>query len=93
METGKKQTSVILCCLIGYTCKLDKIFSSSPKRYFVNDTFYKSGGPIFLQLGGEGTANPIWTVVGQVSTRFAPNYNALVVLLEHRYYGKSYPTR
>ncbi|XP_054162819.1 putative serine protease K12H4.7 [Oppia nitens] len=62
------------------------------QRYYVSDTFYKRGGPVFLQLGGEGTADPIWLVEGQIATNYAKKFNALSVLLEHRYYGKSWPT-
>jgi len=62
------------------------------QRYFINDTFYVKGGPIFLQLGGEGTANPIWVVEGQIAKNYAKKFNAMSVLLEHRYYGESHPT-
>jgi Serine carboxypeptidase S28 len=59
----------------------------------VNDTLYKSGGPIFLQLWGEEEASPIWLYRGQASTNYAQNYNALNILLEHRFYGESHPRR
>lgn len=61
------------------------------QRYFVNDTFYKEGGPIFIMIGGEGTANPIWMVEG-TWLQYAMNYNAICFTLEHRFYGKSHPT-
>lgn len=61
------------------------------QRYFVNDTFYKDGGPIFIMIGGEGTADPIWMVEG-TWIQYAMNYNAICFTLEHRYYGKSHPT-
>ncbi|XP_067948352.1 putative serine protease K12H4.7 [Watersipora subatra] len=60
------------------------------QRYFTNGTFYKPGGPIFLQIGGEGTADPIWMVTGAWTT-YAQEYNALMFQVEHRYYGKSHP--
>ena len=63
------------------------------QRYFVNDTFYKPGGPIFVMIGGEGPANPIWMVEGQWVTYYAPMYNAICVSLEHRYYGESHPVK
>lgn len=62
------------------------------KRFFINDTFFRKGGPVFLQLGGEGEASPVWVVEGQIATNYAKRYNAMSVLLEHRYYGKSRPT-
>lgn len=61
------------------------------QRYFINDTFYKRGGPVFLQIGGEGEANPIWMIKGQ-PMNYAKIYGAFAVMLEHRYYGKSHPT-
>ena len=45
-----------------------------------------------MQLGGEGVANPIWVVEGQIAKNYAKDFNAMSVLLEHRYYGKSRPT-
>ncbi len=61
------------------------------QRYFLNDTFYKPGGPVFIMIGGEGTADPIWMVMG-TWIEYAKKYNALCFQLEHRYYGKSHPT-
>jgi len=61
------------------------------QRYFVNDTFYKAGGPVFLMIGGEGRADPIWMLMGQW-IEYAKQYNALCLQLEHRYYGSSHPT-
>jgi len=57
----------------------------------MNDTFYKEGGPVFLMIGGEGTANPIWMVMGQW-INYAQQYRAMCLMLEHRYYGLSHPT-
>ena len=34
------------------------------QRYFVNDSFYQTGGPVFIMIGGEGPANPIWMLEG-----------------------------
>lgn len=57
----------------------------------MNDTFYKPNGPIFLMIGGEGTANPAWMLQG-AWIEYAKTYHAICFLLEHRYYGKSHPT-
>lgn len=57
----------------------------------MNDTFYKSGGPVFLMIGGEGPANALWVVVGQW-IRYAQHFGALCLMLEHRFYGLSHPT-
>ncbi|XP_060082693.1 putative serine protease K12H4.7 [Ylistrum balloti] len=66
--------------------------STWQQRYFVNDTFYKKGGPVFVMIGGEGTADPIWMVEG-AWIDYAQKFNAFCLQLEHRYYGKSHPTK
>lgn len=62
------------------------------QRYFTNASFYVPGGPVFLMIGGEGTADPLWMVAGQW-IEYARHYSALCFMLEHRYYGASHPTR
>lgn len=62
------------------------------QRYFVNDSFYKSGGPIFLMIGGEGAAQPTWMIQG-AWIHYAQEMNALCFQLEHRFYGESKPTK
>ncbi|XP_071085611.1 putative serine protease K12H4.7 [Haliotis cracherodii] len=61
------------------------------QRYFVNEKYFKPGGPVFLMIGGEGTADPIWMVEG-MWVEYAKNFNAMCFQLEHRFYGKSHPT-
>ncbi|KAM6987643.1 thymus-specific serine protease [Tautogolabrus adspersus] len=61
------------------------------QRYFVNEAFYKPGGPVFLMIGGEGTANAAWMKSGTWLT-YAEKLGALCLMLEHRFYGKSHPT-
>lgn len=65
------------------------------QRYFVNMKYFdaNSNSPVFLQLGGEGEASPIWLEQGQVATNYAKHFKAAQILIEHRYYGKSHPTR
>ncbi|ODM93114.1 putative serine protease K12H4.7 [Orchesella cincta] len=60
------------------------------QRYYVNDQFYKPGGPVFLMIGGEGEATSIWMTNGAWIT-YAKELNALCFQLEHRFYGKSHP--
>ena len=63
------------------------------QRYFVNDTFQSgANGPVFLVLGGEAELNPIWAVEG-AWIQYAQQHGAVLVLLEHRYYGKSQPVK
>uniref|UniRef100_A0A672I0S3 Thymus-specific serine protease-like n=1 Tax=Salarias fasciatus TaxID=181472 RepID=A0A672I0S3_SALFA len=61
------------------------------QRYFVNEAFYRLGGPVFLMIGGEGPANPAWMQQGAWLT-YAQKLGALCLMLEHRFYGKSHPT-
>ncbi|XP_037068422.1 LOW QUALITY PROTEIN: putative serine protease K12H4.7 [Pollicipes pollicipes] len=78
-----------------YTQRLDHFQPTDQRtwqqRYYTNDSFYKPGGPVFLMIGGEGPASPVWMVTGQW-IEYAKQYNALCFQLEHRFYGKSYPT-
>ena len=80
-----------------YEQRLDHFKSSDLRtwnqRYFVNDLFFnrKGNGPVFLMIGGEGRASPVWVVIGSM-VNYAAKYGALCLLLEHRFYGKSHPT-
>lgn len=58
----------------------------------MEDSYYKTGGPVFVMIGGEGPANPAWMSNG-AWIDFAKTYNAMCFQLEHRFYGKSHPTR
>jgi Serine carboxypeptidase S28 len=60
------------------------------QRYFVNADHHKPGGPVFFMLGQEGPSSPLDVMLG-LQTSLAPRYNAMVVELEHRYYGESSP--
>lgn len=61
------------------------------QRYFMNHQFYKQGGPAFLFIGGEGQLNPKWAQQSLLS-KAAEDHGGVVFALEHRYYGKSWPT-
>ncbi|KAI6179179.1 putative serine protease pcp-1 [Aphelenchoides besseyi] len=58
--------------------------------YYINDTYYKDGGPVLFYTGNEG---PIEGFVDntQILLDIAPQLNALVVFAEHRYYGSTLP--
>jgi serine protease 16 len=67
------------------------------QRYFVNASMYKPGGPVFLCVGGEGPAlEPTVVVTGDehcaLMVLLASRHSALVLALEHRFYGSSHPT-
>ena len=85
---------VDIWCFSGQRKQYNIMFMNtlSLQRYFVNESFYHGGGPVFLMIGGEGTAQASWMVTGQW-IKYAKVYNAFCVQLEHRYYGKSHPTR
>lgn len=63
------------------------------QRYYMNDSFYDFDypGPIFLMIGGEGPADPRWIRKGSW-IKYAKEFRALCLHLEHRYYGESHPT-
>jgi len=59
-------------------------------RYLYNDEFYKPGGPIFFYTGNEANVESYCNNTGFIWD-IAPEFNALVVFSEHRYYGESLP--
>lgn len=66
------------------------------QRYFVNDTLWDGRGPVFLCVGGEGPPlEPTVVVTGDLHcadmVSLAVRHGALIVALEHRYYGASLP--
>lgn len=61
------------------------------QRYYVNPNYYKQGGPVFLLIGGEGTAEAKWMAEGQW-IEYAKQFGALCFHVEHRFYGLSHPT-
>lgn len=62
-------------------------------RYWFDATYYKPGGPVFVLLGGEtdGEGRLPFLQKGIVHQVIKAT-NGLGVILEHRYYGKSFPT-
>jgi Serine carboxypeptidase S28 len=67
-------------------------------RYWINDTYYQEGGPIFFHDFGEATVSEheVLTRLGEIGTRMAPlrlaqRFNGMVILWEHRFYGQSLP--
>lgn len=68
------------------------------QRYFVNTTYWKgpdSNAPVFLCVGGEGPPLDYLVLVSSVHcndmVELAPKHGALLLALEHRYYGPSTP--
>lgn len=58
------------------------------QRYWINDEYFDGTGPLFLNVQGEWTASPS-CATGGLAVELAKEYGALVVCLEHRFYGKS----
>ncbi|TID15117.1 hypothetical protein E6O75_ATG08370 [Venturia nashicola] len=62
------------------------------QRYVFDASYYKSGGPVYLYIGGETSLESrlsnIRTGIIQVLMEAT---NGLGIILENRYYGKSYP--
>lgn len=67
-------------------------------RYWVNDTYYQPGGPVFFYDNGEvGVSDKqVAHILAEINStsavmKLAQRYHGIVVLWEHRYYGLSYP--
>ncbi|KAJ3018952.1 UNVERIFIED_CONTAM: Thymus-specific serine protease [Siphonaria sp. JEL0065] len=56
--------------------------------YFVQDAYYKPGGPIFFYIQGEAPADKSFLEGGfSILDHLLPRYNGMAVSLEHRFYG------
>ncbi|KAL4883517.1 serine carboxypeptidase S28-domain-containing protein [Aspergillus karnatakaensis] len=61
-------------------------------RYWFDPTHYHPGGPVFLIAAGETSGEDRFPFLSQgIVTKLAKEYHGLGVILEHRYYGTSYP--
>ncbi|KAH3757800.1 peptidase S28 [Pelomyxa schiedti] len=61
------------------------------QRYWVNDTYWTPGQPIFLAFAGEGDLSEFYGVTSGIIVDNAARHGALLVYLEHRYYGQTQP--
>ncbi|XP_046968995.1 putative serine protease K12H4.7 [Vanessa cardui] len=59
-------------------------------RYFEGLSLWKSGGPVYLFLGGESEASSSWLSTG-VMYDLAKETNGAMYVSEHRFYGDSKP--
>jgi serine protease 16 len=62
-----------------------------PQRFWTSTQNWSPGGPVFLYVEGEGAGSP-YDVTGGEHVELAAQYGALVIALEHRFYGASIPT-
>lgn len=62
-------------------------------RYWFDSSHYKPGGPVIILQGGEtdGSGRLVYMQKG-ILAQLAEATNGMSVVLEHRYYGKSFPT-
>ncbi|EXJ93612.1 hypothetical protein A1O1_02004 [Capronia coronata CBS 617.96] len=62
-------------------------------RYFFDATYYKPGGPVIVLQSGEADASERLPFLQKgIVAILASATNGLGVILEHRYYGTSFPT-
>lgn len=80
-----------------YSQTVDHFDATNParynQRYYVNSQYFTAGSnaPVFIMIQGEGSLSATDAVAGE-HVELAQKYNALVVILEHRFYGASIPT-
>ncbi|XP_057841020.1 uncharacterized protein LOC131050783 [Cryptomeria japonica] len=73
----------------GYT---PESYQTFPQRYFIDKSNWggaQNNSPVFVWLGEEG--NIAFDLGVGILVDQAPNFKALVVYIEHRYYGTSMP--
>jgi hypothetical protein len=83
-----------------FTQRLDhfdrQVTKTWQQRSFQNDTFFDGTGPVFLCVGGEGPPLDASVLIASVHcndmVELAPQVGALMLAVEHRYYGDSMPT-
>ncbi|KAF5199756.1 Lysosomal pro-x carboxypeptidase [Thalictrum thalictroides] len=66
-------------------------FTTFQQKYIINSRYWggaNTSSPIFVYLGAEA---PIEEDVDSILDDYAPIFNALLVYIEHRYYGESVP--
>ncbi|KAK2364953.1 lysosomal Pro-X carboxypeptidase [Trifolium repens] len=72
---------------------LPQSYRTFQQRYFINFKYWggaNSTAPIFVCFGGEAAIDSVPDTIGFM-TENAEKFKALLVYIEHRYYGKSIP--
>ncbi|KAJ2795670.1 hypothetical protein H4S07_006420, partial [Coemansia furcata] len=64
--------------------------STFKQKIYINAQHYTYGGPIYLLNSGETPASPSYLSAGEPYT-LAKATGGLLIIMEHRYYGTSYP--
>lgn len=65
-----------------------RVFS---QRYFANFDHYKPGGPIYINIGGEGPLSNKQVSGYLTNALFAEKSGGATIAVEHRFYGKTQP--
>lgn len=78
-----------------WTSKQDHFSTSNnatfQQKYFMDASLWDpASGPVFFEIGGEGTLSGAPGKSSYIYT-LAQQYKAMVVALEHRFYGNSFP--
>ncbi|PYH94367.1 extracelular serine carboxypeptidase [Aspergillus ellipticus CBS 707.79] len=61
-------------------------------RYWLDTSYYEPGGPVFVIAAGETDGSDRIPFLSQgIVTRLASTYKGIGLILEHRYYGESFP--
>ena len=64
-----------------------------PLRYWFDAQYYKPGGPVIVLSGGETSGEDRFPFLQKgILSQLANATNGIGVILEHRYYGESWPT-
>lgn len=65
---------------------------ASLQRYYENPAFLKKTGPILIMIGGEWAISTGF-LQGGLMYEIASAYGGMMYYTEHRFYGKSKPTK
>ncbi|KAJ1897893.1 hypothetical protein LPJ81_004445 [Coemansia sp. IMI 209127] len=89
--TGNQRLST--SSAVHFAQKVDHFGTNSStfrQRFYINGDAYVPGGPIYLFNSGETPASPSYLAAGEPYT-LAKATGGMVIIMEHRYYGVSYP--
>ncbi|WVW79480.1 hypothetical protein I302_101449 [Kwoniella bestiolae CBS 10118] len=72
----------------------DTVNGTFCQRYWINTSFYREGGPVFLLDGGETSGKDRVPFLEKGILQILSNAtNGIGIVLEHRYYGESVPVK
>ncbi|KAL5724361.1 lysosomal Pro-Xaa carboxypeptidase [Ranunculus cassubicifolius] len=69
---------------------LPKSYAIFYQKYLISSKYWNHGGPIFVYTGNEGNIDWFAANTGFMLD-IAPKFGALLVFIEHRFYGESLP--